>query len=325
MFEINTKPFVVFANADDDVDGIFTQSPVYQLNENSFTLNQTLATFSAFDAEYFSIDGSHFVMLTNSENGTTSVINSDIYKWQGEKFEIFQQLVTNYATDSHFFSIGKQKFLAVSNLHSLNSFIFEWKEGRFVKIQEIPTTSPRGLSTADINNDTYVIVGSFTASDSTKVFKWTGSQFVYFHSLASTNAIQVHSFEANGSALVAIANYQSKSGKYDTDSFIYRWNGSSFILHQSLPTHGAHSLRSFCAGNTTYIVVANYRGQHEGYNVRSEVYELRNGKFVPYQLLETTGASGLITYDHNGQRYLAVSQYRNSTGYNINSLVFIWK
>ena len=316
----------MFASSDDDDSGVKTKSPIYRLRGNSFVLNQTLSTFAAFDAEHFSIDEEHYLMVTNSDNGSTTTIDSVVHKWVGGQFVEFQYIRTDSASDTHFFTIGDRKFLAVCNFYGGKSFIYEWIGGSFIKVQDIPTFYPRGLTSLVVNNDTYIIVGSYTSSDKTVVFKWMGSRFEWFQLLASTNAVQIHSFETSESTFIAVANYQSAEGLDDTDSFIYRWNGSSFTDYQSLQTHAAHSWRSFCVGGVTYLVVANYYGASEGYNVKSEVYKLKNKRFERYQGLDTTGASGLSVITHSGQRYLAVSQYRDQYDqFNIDSRVYIWK
>ena len=98
-------------------------------------------------------------------------------------------LITNYAT----------------NLMS----IYEWKNGRFsVKVQDVPVINPYRCDTFSINNTTYIACGRGFNNDSVSVFKWSGSRFELFQNLFSLGVYgQPHSFNANGTLYLAIANY----------------------------------------------------------------------------------------------------------------------
>ena len=86
-----------------------------------------------------------------------------------------------------------------------------------------------------------------------------------------------------------MANSQDLAG-YDLDSMIYRWNGSSFVEHQSIPTTWATSWEYFSDGRDSFLALASYRDHDPSYLTTSKIYILTGQYFTEHQLIPTPGA-----------------------------------
>ena len=230
------------------------------------------------------------------------------------KFHVFQRIPTNGARGVHYFAVSPRKFLAVTNEQSAFVSIYEWLNGSFsANIQDIKIKEPQKCTTFDIDDDTYMACGRLVGTNTTIVLKWNKTGFNSFQVLPSSYAISsLHSFEANGSVFLAVP------GSSFLPAYIYRWNGASFVLHQSLTTTNAKSLESFVAENETFLAVSSAK------YAMADVYKMTGNNLALYQKLQATTSSEFASFTHMGRRYLVIANYRQSWIYNINSTVYIW-
>ena len=218
---------------------------MYVLEQNKFTLNQTLDSIGVLDVEYFTIDGDHFLTVANHYNGWSYKQDSVVYRWEAGIFKEFQRIPTKGVRNAHYFTINTRKFmLFTNNMYGSNKVsIYEWKNKKFGnKIQDIQITYPLNrCSTFTIYKMSYIACGMRSVSaDAVTVRKWSGKQFESFQALHSSYVRgRPHIIHANSSVYLAIANFRNSGNNLDIDSFIYRWNGSKFVQHRSIPTHGA--------------------------------------------------------------------------------------
>jgi hypothetical protein len=71
-------------------------------------------------------------------------------------------------------------------------------------------------------------------------------------------------------------------GSHNTDSKIYRWDGSSFAEFQALATNGAFGWEAFTIDGTHYVAVANNRND-VSHNVDSKIYRFDGSSIVDFQ------------------------------------------
>ena len=67
----------------------------------------------------------------------------------------------------------------------------------------------------------------------------------------------VKSVNINGHTFLAFAWYYSGSS-HNTNSLIYKWDCTKFVLFQSIPSRGARAWYPFAIGGQTYLGLANY-------------------------------------------------------------------
>ena len=168
--------------------------------------------------------------------------------------------------------------------------INEWKSGRFnVAMQNI---SYWHSHTSVSNNTVYRVCHRDECWCSLTFQTVEPFQQLPFHVYG-----QPHSFNASNTRYLAVANHKSS---YDTDSYIYCWDGAQFVHHQSIPTHGASGWDSFAtAEDDVFLIVANLRtGGSDAYHVKSAVYKMADNKFNLYQQLPTTHRGGIRARFH---------------------------
>ena len=157
------------------------------------------------------------------------------------------------------------------------------------------------------------------------VFQWSGQQFVKLQSFQTYAARDVKSFSVNGSNFLAFANHRSGSGQHNINSPIYKWNGSHFVLFQSIPTRGAVALHPFMMCSQTFLGVANHHDDDTWFNTTSVVYRVSQEQFIEYQEIPTQGAFGMTSFQYKGHTYLAVANRRTDHHkWNINSVLYKW-
>ena len=96
---------------------------------------------------------------------------------------------------------------------------------------------------------------STVSSSILTVYKW--GYFSKFQSLQSYGAIYVKSFDSTGHTFLAFANYRNETSVQGHIISTHSWNGSKFILFQSIPTRGSYALYLF-----TYHLRSNVHHCH---------------------------------------------------------------
>ena len=309
-FEIKGELFVTFSNYKHTPSRFKRKLLVYVLQKNnSFTYNQTLDSFYVQEIEYFTIHGDHFLVAANEYNGWSYRLASVVYRWEAGKFKEFQRIPTAGVKSAHYFTIDTRKLISFSNsmfgVHEVS--IYKWKNDKFSnKIQDIQMRNPRRCNTFSIHNITYIACSRGYTAQTVPVMKWSGKEFEPFQDLRSSIVLgRPHIIQANGTFYLAIANLRKpgNNGNLDIDSFIYRWNGTRFVHHQSIPTHAAMGWDSFTTAGDVFLVVAN---RYIKSGTGSAVYKMADNKFNLYQQLTSTGAEYVHAFSHKGRQYLAV-------------------
>ena len=320
--------FVAFANYHDGLGGFKANLPIYVLQQNNFSLNQTLTSLGATDVEYFTIHGERFLLVANRFGGYSEKQNSDVCRWEAGKFNVFQHIPTNDVRDTHYFTINTRKFLSFSKF--LQVSIYEWQNGKFSnKIQDIQLRNPRRCNTFTIDCATYIACGRMLddGTEATTVLAWSGKQFAVWRDLSFSSL--------NGHPNIFIANdivyFATTSSRQNPVSAVLSFIGIKFIHHPSMQIWPyAKGWESFTtAKGEVFVVVANYdyymsTQTNARFKMKSAVYKLADNKLVLYQKLPTIGVVYVHAFTHKGKRYVAVVSHFNGTSYNLNSQIYIW-
>jgi Concanavalin A-like lectin/glucanases superfamily/EPTP domain/PKD domain len=147
--------------------------------------------------------------------------------------------------------------------------------------------------------------------------------FSEYQAIPTDGARDWESFEIGGVLYLAVANYCSSYHNFNIDSKIYKWNGSSFVEFQAIPTNGALAWESFEIGGVPYLAVAN---SHNGStrNINSKIYKWNGTLFVEFQAIPTNAASDWESFEIGGDTYLAVANFENGSTRNIDSKIYKW-
>ena len=273
-FSIANKHFLAVANY---YDGTYRlDSTVYQWNGKLFVDFQKLSTNGASHFTYFTIYGESYLAVANYY--TKSVI----YKWSSGKFNRFQDIPTEGALGCTAFVINGDTFIAFANhynsqhKHSVQSTVFKWSGGHFVKLQSLQTYGARDVKSFNVNGHTFLAFANYYSGSKHNtdsfLYKWNGNMFVLFQSIPTRGAIAWCPFVISGQTYLGVANHHADSLKYQTASVVYQASGAKFIKYQEIPTYGAHGMTSFEYKGHTYLAVANYYNGQK-HNINSALYK----------------------------------------------------
>ncbi len=260
---------------------------------NEGVLVQSITTTGAEDFAAFSINGTHYLAVANSYDGTSGSQSSYIYRWNGPdaKYQLFQTLDTEYALDWEHFRIDTDHYLAVANLR---------------------TTSP------------------WSNNIDSEIYKWDGYEFVPFQSVATHGASDWEHARIAGEHYLVVAN-STDDASFDIDSQVLRFDSAAnaFVHHQWIPTRHAHDSEVFVIGNSTYLAVANTKGgdyHSQTKAVDSAIYwwDPYRQAFAQIQTIQTEGALDWEHWEIDGRHFLGVANSGNDSTGHVDSIVYEW-
>jgi len=256
-----------------------------------------------------------------------------LYRANGPPFTEFEAISTVSAIDWEHFVINGETYLAVANYRNdsfslvINSKIYKWNGSSFTEFQSILTNGAHSWEFFTIDGESYLAVANSENNSSkhvdSKIYKWNGSLFVEFQSIPTIGAAECESFAIDGDTYLAIANYRNDSAVYNIDSKIYKWNGSSFIEIQSIPTNAGYDWESFVVDNETYLAIANYYNGST-YSTDSKIFKWNGSSFIEYQAIATSGGLDWESFNIEGEAYLAVANERDALSVNVDSKIYKW-
>jgi len=278
-FSIADKHFLAVAN---HYDGTYQiDSAVYQWNGQRFVVFQKIPTKGATDFTFFTINGEKYLSVANHYDGSTYSTKSVIYKWSNGKFNKFQEIPTEGALECATFVKNNDTFIAFANhrnskqQYAVQSTVFKWSGGHFVKLQSLQTYGAYGVNSVNINGHTFLAFANYYSGSKYNtysfIYKWDGIKFVLFQSIPTRGAFAWHPFLISGQTFLGVANYHGDSQKYNTESVVYQASGARFIKYQEIPTHGARDMTTFEYKGHTYLAVANHYNQK--FNINSALYK----------------------------------------------------
>ena len=279
-FSIANKHFLAVTN---HYDGTYLRdSTVYQWNGKLFVDFQKLSTSGAIQFTFIKVNGEHYLAVANYYDGSTHSIKSVIYKWSSGKFNRFQDIPTEGALGCTAFVINGDTFIAFANYYnsqhkySVQSTVFKWSGGHFVKLQSLQTYAAHDVTSFNINGYTYLTFANHHSGGKYNIdsfiYKWNGNKFVLFQSIPTRGGIALFPFEISGHTYLGVANHHGDSQKHNTHSVVYQASGARFINYQEIPTNGARAITSFEYKGHTYLAVANYYNGQK-HNINSALYK----------------------------------------------------
>ena len=279
-FTMSNEHFLAVANQYDGTH--LKDSIICKWNGKLFVVVQKIPTKGATHFTFFTINGNKYIAVTNYRDDSTSSIKSVIYKWSGSRFNKFQEIATEGARGCEVFIINNNTFIAFANYynsqkkHSVQSTVFKWSGGHFVKLQSLQTYGAWDVKSFQINGHSFLAFANYYSGSKYNtdsfIFKWNGNKFGLFQSIPTRGARVLHPFVISGQTFLGVANHYGDSQKYNTKSVMYQASGSRFVIYQEIPTQGASDITSFEYKGDTYLAVASYYNGQK-YNINSTLYK----------------------------------------------------
>ena len=280
-FTISNEHFLAVANHYADGTRL-KYSIIYKWNGKLFVVVQRIPTKGASHFTFFTINDNKYIAVTNYNDDSTNSIKSVIYKWSGSRFNKFQEIATEGARGCEVFIINNNTFIAFANYYnsqkkySVQSTVFKWSGGHFVKLQSLQTYGAWDVKSFQINGHTFLAFANYYSGSKYNtvsfIFKWNGNKFDLFQSIPTRGARALYPFVISGQTFLGVANYYGDSQKYNTKSVVHQASGSRFIIYQEIPTQGASDITSFEYKGDTYLAVSTYYNGQK-YNTNSALYK----------------------------------------------------
>ena len=238
-FSVADKHFLALVN---HYEGTYQlDSVIYQWNGKMFVVFQKLSTKGGSHFTFFTINGDNYLAVANYHDMSTYSIKSVIYKWSSGKFNKFQEIATEGAMGCTAFVINNDTFIAFANYYnsqhkySVQSTLFKWSRGHFVKLQSLQTYGAFDVKSFNINGHTFLAFANYYSGSSYNtdsfIYRWDGGRFVLFQSIPTRGARALHPFVISGQTYLGVANYYDSSQKQNTQSVVYQASGARFIKY----------------------------------------------------------------------------------------------
>jgi uncharacterized protein len=252
-------------------------------------------------------------------------------------FQEVQSLPANGGRDFRYFTIGQDRFLALAETWDgttpdVDSHIYRWNGTQFAEFQAIPTHWATEWEFFTIAGNSYLVVANNhttgTYNLDSQVYRWAGTQFVPFQAIPTLGASGWKFFTIGTDSFLAVANNGGNYRNYNVNSVVYKWNGTQFVVFQSIPTNAALRWEFFTIGADSFLAVANYSTDFTTtFNIDSRIYRWDGTQFVEFQAIPTSGAHYWKFFAIGGDSFLAVANLHsgpNRTNLEINSKIFKW-
>ena len=337
-FAVNGTHYLAVANQYNGTsNGI--DSVIYVLGGNGlFQEFQRIRTDGAWDWEYFSANGSHYLAVANFYSGNSMYygIQAVVYRLgDSGSFEESQRLPTTGALSLEHFQMDGAHYLAVANFyngssHNIDSAIYELGEnGLFEDFQRIPTQGATCWEYFSADGSHYLAVANYmpngtTVGDSVVFRRGEDGLFQEFQRIPTKGAFDWEYFAVDGAHYLAVANTYD-GVDVDIDSVVYvRGDGGFFEDLQHIPTNSARDLEHFVVDGAHYLAIANFRtALNYSRSIDSVVYVLNeHGLLQEFQRIPTHGASDWEYFTVGRAHYLAVANTRKNASRNTDSAIY---
>ena len=269
----------------------------------------------------------YYVQAINA--GGTSVSSNTITLTTFLLYE-FQRISVNYATESAYFESGTDKYLAMST-GGYGVKIIKWNGTNFSDYQTIPAENDCSLNYFEMGTDKFLITGNYGLASpwiaNSKIYKWNTStkQFETFQSIATAGASDGQYFTIGTDSYVVFAN-TNYYDNWNTNSVVYKWNGTSFAFYQNIYTYGAVAIKEFKAGGNDFLAFTFLSADNAAsWYTNSEVYKWNTStkQFDTFQAIPTYMGSGVDSFQIGTDTYLTFAN-RYYGSYSTTSSMYKW-
>lgn len=295
---------------DSDVDLV-----VYRWDAAGFVEFQRLPVPGGEDAEFFTLDGRHFLATASLRNGHGPYDMSPpsvIWEFVQGRFEPFQQITGTAAKQWHFFRVQDRAFLALAQGaagHSgpvdgpAQSCIFEWNGEAFVPFQAVESAWGYNWLAFEVQGRTLLAYADHVAPS--RLLAWNGAAFETLQVLDGASGRAFCHFCASGADWLVFANLLG-------ETWLLRWDGARFAAHQRLSGPGGREFTWLpnAEGDGGHLVQVNFiHGSREAPipELQSVIYRWQGEALVPVHAFDTSGGTDAAAFTVAGVPYLAVA------------------
>lgn len=132
-------------------------------------------------------------------------------------------------------------------------------------------------------------------------------------------------FTIGDSYFLATAAVITDSGSVNLPSNIYKWNGNTFEVFQSINGPGISYMYKFDIDTDSYLAVLHTKDVNGNREINSELYKWNGNTFVKHSDIPTKGAVECVSMYIDGDYYLMITNNMDNSGNtDINSEILKW-
>ncbi|KAH8799761.1 hypothetical protein F5884DRAFT_686410, partial [Xylogone sp. PMI_703] len=293
---------------------------LYRLNESSlFEEYQRLPVPGGEDAEYFTIDGKHFLATASLRSGkgpyNLTEVSSTIFEWKYGKFSPFQTIPTFAAKQWRYFFAAGRHFLALAQGVAIpgveskippDSIIFEWDKDSalFKPFQTVPSAWGYNFLHFTLAGQEYLAYADHKVPS--VILRLENGRFEHFYTF-DDGMVHGRAFclvETESEALLVFANIGG-------DSSVYSWDGKGFQLSQRLKGAGGREFTVIRDGENIYVVFIKFiTGTREAPNtaLESVIYRVEDGYLEEITKFPTFGGTDATSITVKNETWLIVAE-----------------
>ncbi|XP_054544211.1 adhesion G-protein coupled receptor V1 isoform X2 [Talpa occidentalis] len=232
-------------------------------------------------------------------------------------FSIFQSFLDTSASGWCFFTLEDSTYGVM--LRKLSSTIYRW-QGIFVPLEDLNIKNPKTCEAFNIGPSPYLVI---THEERNKqkpsvnsVYTFTsGLKLLLVQTIIISESSQVRYFTSDGQGYLIVASQREDSELTQ----VFRWDGSSFVLHQTLPVRGVLSMALFTRGGAVFLAISQTDARPN-----SLVLRWSGSEFISFQQVPTSGTTQVEALTSGDDIYLIFARAiflgdQNSTD------IFIWE
>ncbi|PWK63041.1 hypothetical protein [Aminobacter sp. AP02] len=286
---------------------------IFRWDENTFAEHSRLPVPGGEDAEFFTIDGVHYLATACARKGKGPYdpnIASTIFRWDGTVWSSFQVIPGFFAKQFRHFSIGSRHFLALALGVSVegavatnprNSCILEWTGTGFELLQTLE--GPWGYNWCHFTVDDQHFLGYADHVEPSRILRWDGKRFEPFQTLDGSTGRAFLAMHVAGEFQLAFATIAG-------DTTVLKWNGNAFELFQTLSGPGGREFATVTRDGRHYLVQINFiEGSPKApkTDLVSFIHVWDGSQWQKVFEFETFGATDAAFFSDAGKTYLVVA------------------
>ncbi|WP_148338850.1 hypothetical protein [Aquicella siphonis] len=202
-----------------------TSSTLFEWNGSRFEKFQSFPTKWAYGWSYFTIDGVHYLGLTDH------LQSSSLYRWEKGKFVLFQAFTQPGGRSFRYFAIDGRHYLAFANI-SHASEIFLWNGKRFESYQTLNGAGGRNFTFFESGENKYLFQTRFITGQRANpetvllspLYLWKNHRFKTIQTITTYGGVNSAIIKTDDGMFLAVANSLAADQKFRVDSVIYKIN-----------------------------------------------------------------------------------------------------
>ena len=290
-----------------------TDMLVFRWTEKGFVEEERLAVPGGEDAEFFTIDGSHYLATASARSGSGPYqpnVKSTIFRRIGQQWEPFLSVPGFFAKQWRQFSMGGRHLLALAlgvtiegpvAVNPNRSCIFEWLGGELRLLQTLEGRWGYNWNAFEIEGRNFLAYADHVGAS--EILEWDGTSFVPFQTLDGKTGRAFQLIRVGDDIQLAYARIAE-------DTVMLRWNGQRFETFQTLSGPGGREFATVERNGKRYLAQVNFIEGSPKQPKTDLISFIHGWDGTAWQRLctfETFGATDAAFFEDSGRAFLVVA------------------